>query len=1089
MKSHTLLLLFGFWIGFINLQARTTTNAYLINSVNGLSNNYINDIYQDSNGFIWFGTHDGLNRFDGYEYVVFRHDIYDSTSIASGLIHDITEDYHGNIWVATNKGISKYNTTTNSFTNFIFHLPDFGRMKNETFSLVFSDPETLWCLQSDNLLSFNTADQTFHVYSFVSEGSEVLGYRRNSLYYDRQNRLLFIGTLSGLKYLELNSGKVKTAMHGNSVIFDMLLDQNGTALLGTGEGLYRCTITAGTEVPVDGQLVYQGSQVRGMAQLTGNRLVLASRTGTVLFDLGSNSVISEPFILLEGQKELPEVRDVLMDNAFNLWVGTFGGVCHADLKPLRFSYYNTSSEGITLDNNMISSIQSDDNKLYLGSWSGGFQVIDLSTRKKLFFSNSDKRNFYPERTVNLVRKDRKGRLWVFSEGAYLYDHEKQNFTHISKVLDIPGLEEITGSRIYDMEEPDKNIKVISHSNGFYYIDELKGTFRNITSIKTGEIILQLSGVTSIEIKGDHLWLGLTAGVVEYSLTGGAHEFYPTESGNGLNERVQTLKIDSRGRLWVGTPAGLFRFVEEDSTFYGYSVQVGLANDYIYSIEEDKSGKLWLGTNKGIVNLDPDNFNVLNYGIQHGLSNMEFNLNATAVSGDGVMYFGGINGVNFFHPDSLIQITSSINTVITGIRYFSRDNKSYQPFVPEQLTIRDHESVQIFFSRLDYSDPEYKSFRYRLSDSKGVGKWRNIGKGNSIILSGMNHGTYTFEVLGSNIDGQWGEYPASFDLKVIAPVYRRKIFIGIIFLPIMLLVYFVFEYRTKTLRKSNKALREKEIAAREVLKQKNLLSRRNKSIEDSLKYAQRIQNAMFTSESEIRKMFPNSFILQKPKDIVSGDFYWAKKFGTKVFLAAVDCTGHGVPGAFMSLIGLEFFRQIIGNQGVDKPSDILNEINRNFDLVFDNMDDLEMRDGMDLSFCVIDTETNILEFSGAFNSLYIIRNSEILEIKGDKSVLGPDLGYGRTTFTNHQFELQEDDIIYMFSDGYADQFGGPEGKKFKYRRFRHLLLSIFEKPMLVQRQILENSFNEWTGAEEQVDDILVIGVRPYSNSIGSGSFQK
>lgn len=284
------------------------------------------------------------------------------------------------------------------------------------------------------------------------------------------------------------------------------------------------------------------------------------------------------------------------------------------------------------------------------------------------------------------------------------------------------------------------------------------------------------------------------------------------------------------------------------------------------------------------------------------------------------------------------------------------------------------------------------------------------------------------------------------------------------------------------------MRKKEVVAREVLQQKNLLSRRNKGFEDSLKYAQRIQYAMFTSESEIRKMFPESFIFQRPKDIVSGDFYWARKVEERIFLAVADCTGHGVPGAFMSLIGLEFFRQIIDTQGIYRPSCILDEINRNFDLVFDNMDNMHMRDGMDLSFCSIDTVGKTLEFAGAFNPVYIIRNGEIIEIKGDKSMIGPNIGLGRAPFTNHEIGLQDDDIIYLFSDGYADQFGGPEGKKFTFRRFRHLLLSIYDQPLSVQRHVLDKSLSEWKGELEQVDDILVLAVKPLQNK-KNGSYSR
>jgi serine phosphatase RsbU (regulator of sigma subunit) len=307
--------------------------------------------------------------------------------------------------------------------------------------------------------------------------------------------------------------------------------------------------------------------------------------------------------------------------------------------------------------------------------------------------------------------------------------------------------------------------------------------------------------------------------------------------------------------------------------------------------------------------------------------------------------------------------------------------------------------------------------------------------------------------------------------------QTNIYIICAFILLSLLNLLIFRYRTRALRRSNKILREKEVAARFVLRQKNVLSSRNKNIEDSLKYAERIQKAMFTRESDIAKMFPDSFIFQKPKDIVSGDFYWGKKIGDTIFLAAVDCTGHGVPGAFMSLIGLEMFRQIVCTKEIYTPGKILDEMNKSFDVVFDTTEEMSLRDGMDLTICSMNTKTNMLVFAGAFNPLYIIRNREIIEIKGDKTLVGPYMGFDRLPFTNHEFQLESQDRIYMFSDGYADQFGGPEGKKFKYRRFRHLLLSICDQPLSRQHDILENSMEDWKGDLEQVDDILVIGAMP------------
>jgi serine phosphatase RsbU (regulator of sigma subunit) len=289
-------------------------------------------------------------------------------------------------------------------------------------------------------------------------------------------------------------------------------------------------------------------------------------------------------------------------------------------------------------------------------------------------------------------------------------------------------------------------------------------------------------------------------------------------------------------------------------------------------------------------------------------------------------------------------------------------------------------------------------------------------------------------------------------------------------------------RTRILRLENFEMKAKEEASRQVLHQRNLYQSRTKNIEDSLKYAQRIQKAMFTTPRELKLLFPESFIYQRPKDIVSGDFYWARRVNGKVLFSVADCTGHGVPGAFMSLIGLEFFRQIVVEKEILDPAGILDEMNRYFDIVFGNLEEISLKDGIDLAFCAYDYGKGFLEYAGAFNPLYIIRDNEILEFKGDRIIVGPDYGIERRSFTNQRVKLKKDDVIYLFSDGYPDQFGGPEGKKFKYRRFRHLLMAIHKLPMEEQHRRLEENINEWMGiSHDQIDDQMVIGIRPASFS--------
>ena len=271
---------------------------------------------------------------------------------------------------------------------------------------------------------------------------------------------------------------------------------------------------------------------------------------------------------------------------------------------------------------------------------------------------------------------------------------------------------------------------------------------------------------------------------------------------------------------------------------------------------------------------------------------------------------------------------------------------------------------------------------------------------------------------------------------------------------------------------------------EVVRQKEEIETKNQELEvlykhvtDSIKYAKRIQEAILPPDSLVKRLLPNSFVLYKPKDIVSGDFYWVDEKNGKTMYAAVDCTGHGVPGAFMSIVGYNLLKHVVDNNNFTTPSLILDGLNDGVsETLHHGQEDAYAKDGMDLSLCTIDFKTLELQYSGAFNPLFIIRDSELFQIKADKFPVGYFLGEQKRKFKNHIIQLEKGDCIYIFSDGYVDQFGGPNGKKFMAKNFRDLLLDVHKEPIFLQKEILNRTFEEWRGNQEQVDDILIIGVK-------------
>lgn len=256
-----------------------------------------------------------------------------------------------------------------------------------------------------------------------------------------------------------------------------------------------------------------------------------------------------------------------------------------------------------------------------------------------------------------------------------------------------------------------------------------------------------------------------------------------------------------------------------------------------------------------------------------------------------------------------------------------------------------------------------------------------------------------------------------------------------------------------------------------------IEQQKKHIEDSIHYAKRIQNAILPPDDYVNRLLPDSFILYKPKDIVSGDFYWLNEMNGKILVGAVDCTGHGVPGAFMSIVGYNQLNYAVNVKRADRPDEILNLLNEGVTKALrQTRITSSVKDGMDVALISIDKENKRLQYSGAFNPLYFIHNKKLLQIKADKFPAGGYMGEKLRTFSLNEFEYKPGDVLYLFSDGFADQFGGEHDSKFLVKRFRDLLFSIHAESMSDQKAILSQTLKDWTGDRGQLDDILVMGIR-------------
>jgi serine phosphatase RsbU (regulator of sigma subunit) len=259
----------------------------------------------------------------------------------------------------------------------------------------------------------------------------------------------------------------------------------------------------------------------------------------------------------------------------------------------------------------------------------------------------------------------------------------------------------------------------------------------------------------------------------------------------------------------------------------------------------------------------------------------------------------------------------------------------------------------------------------------------------------------------------------------------------------------------------------------------IIEKKNQDITASITYAKRIQQAMLPSLTEIEGVFPNSFVFFEPKDIVSGDFYYFKQIKTKIIIGAIDCTGHGVPGAFMSLIGNDLLNEIVESKSVTKASHILDKLDEGITKVL-RQTDTQIRDGMDAAFCIYDVETQTMEYAGARNPLIYIENGELKIIKADRQSIGGNLiknQLNKKLFTTHTLDYNENTTFYLFTDGFQDQFGGNDDRKFTTKRFREMLLELSKLPFVEQKEFLNATLKNWMGySHRQIDDILIFGFK-------------
>ena len=1067
----------------------------------GLSQSHVNTIMQDSRGFIWIGTENGLSRYDGYEFVNYNHQPYDTNSLSNNYINAICEDSQGFIWIATKKGLNCFDVRKGVFTCYVNDPQRSNSVSDDLVLNVFIDSKnTIWVKTLKSLDQFDVKTKSFRRFSHYYDLFRfVSGYIHFPILEDKSGKL-WVGTKDGLNFfdrdLQLFDRYISLEYNNKSLSYDeirsMIEDKDGIIWIGTANGL-----NAFNPVKKEFQRYYpepnaknlvSSNRINSLFQDESGMIWVGTGGGLFIFNKADGSF--QPVTSKNATIDFP-VNSIIKDKSGVLWVGTYKGLVKMNSKKPKFKLYRSGDiPGCTFSSDDISSIYTPDNEnVILGVWGKGLNIFNRKTHVVRGF-NFSRKGVEEDNYVNCIFEYYKDKyLLGTNNGVIIFNATNGEYSNLSKTEGKSEYEHLLQNTVNTIIRDIKGQIWVGTFHGLYRLSNDFKTIKSYLNNPDNKISLCNNTIYSMEIdKKNNIWIGTESGLDCLDTETDRFTHYGDQKFDGKslsNNTVYSLRFDPEGVLWVGTASGLNRLNLKAKTIKIITEKDGISDNLIYAILIDDGKNIWVSTNHGINRIDSKTYKVRIFDVYDGLQDYEFNRNVACKDKYGELFFGGAAGFNSFSVKALDDNQYIPPVLLTSVEIITSKGRK-EPLNPFQEKILVPYQTPIFtinFAALDYTLPEKNNFAYKFYSDK-EGDWVNIGNRHSATFSNLKPGEYYIKVKGSNSDLVWNEEGLTIVIKIESPFWLKTEAYYLYGFILIISVLMFYRYRTYNLRKANKILKEREVAAKEIEGQKEQLAIKNKNITDSINYAKRIQEALMPSEKSFKKILPESFIFHQPKDIVSGDFFWVSERGNKIYVAAVDCTGHGVPGAFMSIIGFELFRKITHSQGVDDPSKILNILNHEFEEVFRDVDNLTLKDGMDIAFCVVDKQTRILEFSGAVNPIYLIRDNKITEIRGSRFSVGLDDTFDETqSFENKQIILQEDDVIYLFSDGYADQFGGPEGKKFKYRRFRHLLLTIHQYPMEEQQRLLEERINRWKGNAEQVDDILIIGFRPILNSNG------
>jgi ligand-binding sensor domain-containing protein/serine phosphatase RsbU (regulator of sigma subunit) len=1066
--------------------------------------------YRDSRENLWFGTYGGgVSKFNGKLFVNYN----SSHGLSNNLVLCILEDRLGNIWFGTQGGgVSKYdgyNFTTYNITN--------GLADNVIYSILEDKKGTLWFATKNggvSVLDPNTKDKK--MFKNINSENGLSSNTIRTLYEDWHGNI-WIGTEgAGVDLFDGQKFKNYNTKNGlsNNTIWCINGDKTGTVWLGTkGSGV----------MSYNGKrfMIYDTTQglanntVWAIQQDKGGNIWFGTEGGGISVLNNTKNHSDELFTSFNTNHGLANnvVFSITEDSEGNIWFGTYGG----GLSRYNGNSFVTFNSKQGLASNVVFSINEDINgNLWFGSYAAGVSKYD----GKSFVTYNSKQGL-PNNTVWCITPDSKGNIWFGTYGGGISKFDGSSFINYTTTQGLSH--DIVRCAV---EDDNGNIWIGTEGGGVSKFDG-----KSFVNYTTDHGLPHNIVRTIYKDKIGNLWLGTEGGgICKYN--GKQFVCYTNEHGL-INNVVRSICEDHIGNIYIATQGGLSVLNPKTHKILNFTISDGLPDNYVTQVLLYPNGKIAIGTNNGIALFNSKksieqkklvDLELYNSTTNYPVKDVNVGQYAMFVDSKGIIWAGTgddktslvrmdyktithnpkppviainsiklneniIDWISLEHKitDSLSmaqsqmynygKILSKIELDSIKLKYNNVTFDSIERYtnIPKHLILPyEHNSISIDFNAVEPSKHFMVNYQYMLA---GYDKtWSPILKKTEASFGNINEGEYVFKVRAQGPGGTWSE-PISYHFKVLAPWYRTIwAYISYILLSIGVLYSFV-KWRTHSLKQKQKELELiVEQRTTEVTHQKDLVQEKQKEILDSINYARRIQYTLLANDEFLKQNLPHHFILFKPKDIVSGDFYWATEHQGMFFFAICDSTGHGVPGAFMSLLNISYLNEAIKERNITQPGEIFNYVRNR---LIESISKDDQQDGMDGILIRLDISKNnnkniTLHYAAANNTPIAVVNNYLIEYSKNKMPIGK--GEKQESFNTYTIEISKGSMLYLYTDGYADQFGGEKGKKFKYKQLNELLLSVSNKTLQEQKEILNSNIEKWKGDLEQVDDICLVGIK-------------